>query len=508
MTTKKSRKFLLFFSILLFTGSAGFLVYYLGIQPYHSKAVQNKYREIYYSYNKEVEEATTSPEVSINTSVIDNNAETTTAFSITIDNNNKKGEKNSEGILLKFEALRNYNEDVRGWLSIPGTGIDYPVLQNPSDDDYYLTRDFEGNTDKNGSLYLDSHCNVKLPSQNIVIHGHNMESTKMMFYELVNYKNIEYYKKHPVITFDSIYEEAKWKIIGFMRVAGKFSTKGSLNYLQSDFESDEAFLDFVYQLQLRSSYYCPVDVNEKDQLLMLSTCTYEIDDYRAVVIARKVRPGESSDVDIARAYEKSFVLYPDKWYTQYGGEAPLVTDFVESMSFDEIDWYDGDMEIESAIGTSLEYEGSKYEITSASTLKYLKPISKKATDITIPTDVEINNRTFDVTEISKDAFAKATKLESIKIGNKVTAIPAKAFVKCKNLQSAIIGDAVEIIGNKAFYELGELKNIKIRSEVLKEIGEQAFYDLNESAIIKLPKEFSKDYNKILLKSGVDEKLIQ
>ena len=82
-----------------------------------------------------------------------------------------------------------------------------------------------------------------------------------------------------------------------MRVSGDFESSDGFNYLQSTFQTKEQFLNFLYQIEVRSSYKCPVDVNEKDSLLMLSTCSYEVHDYRTVVICRKVRKNESSDVD-------------------------------------------------------------------------------------------------------------------------------------------------------------------------------------------------------------------
>ena len=99
--------------------------------------------------------------------------------------------------ILKFSQLLKANKDTKGWLRIPGTNIDYPVVQGEKNSDFYLHHNLKGDTDKNGCLYIDANCNVETPTKNIVIHGHNMESTRMMFFQLPKYKDIEFYKKHP-----------------------------------------------------------------------------------------------------------------------------------------------------------------------------------------------------------------------------------------------------------------------------------------------------------------------
>lgn len=494
------RRTLTVFSVSLFVGCFGFLIYYLVLQPYHSKQVQDKYKAIYYesSYNSDIEDESESENIFTN----DNNQYKIKKRSYTLDDDHKKGAKNSKGILLKFSKLLEYNSDTKGWLNIPGTNIDYPVLQAYDGSEFYLTRDFEGNKDKNGSLFIDGNCNVDEPTKNIVIHGHNMDTTKMMFYELTKYKDINFYKEHPVITFDSIYDESKWKIIALLRVSGKNSANDGFNFMQGNFESDEEFLDFLYQIQVRSLYKCPVDVNEDDSLLMLSTCTYEVYNYRTVVVARKVRKDETEEVNTSKAELREDVLYPDSWYDRYEGEPPVVTSFTDALSFDEIDWYDGDVEVDSSIGKTIKFEKSKYKITSPTTLKYMGSTKKNIKSLKIPSTVKINDRKFEVTEISKHAFDDMKKLNYLKIGNKVTEIPSKAFIHCEKLESVIIGDSVKTIGKKAFYKLENLKKIKIRCLKLKTIEEKALDGIAPKAKIRLPKKKFKKYSKLLKEYGL------
>lgn len=251
--------------------------------------------------------------------------------------------RDEQGRLLQFKDLLAVNEDVKGWLTIPDTNVDYVVVQaSGGDQDYYLDKDIEGNYSKAGTLFLDSHGSVENQSQNLVIHGHNMVSTaEKMFHYLLKYKNVSYYKKHPVITFDTIYETGKWKIFAVIVTNGSSKHEKLFDYTKGDFANASEFLNFVYQLRIRSVLNIDsVDITDDDRLLMLSTCSYEVDNYRTVVIARKVRDGEDPEVDVDQVSKNKHPLYPDSYYDVYGGEAPkLPATFEEALSEGSISWY-------------------------------------------------------------------------------------------------------------------------------------------------------------------------
>ena len=82
-----------------------------------------------------------------------------------------------------------------GWLVIPGTNIDYPVMWTPEDENYYLYKDFEGRKNSNGSLILDTDSCLDPLTTNLIIHGHNMKSGAM-FGNLTDYEDPDYYKEH------------------------------------------------------------------------------------------------------------------------------------------------------------------------------------------------------------------------------------------------------------------------------------------------------------------------
>ena len=74
----------------------------------------------------------------------------------------------------KYRAVQEQNSDFVGWLSVPGTNIDYPVMQTPADPTYYLKHDFEKNYTDYGCPFMQTDCDALAPSDNLIIYGHNM----------------------------------------------------------------------------------------------------------------------------------------------------------------------------------------------------------------------------------------------------------------------------------------------------------------------------------------------
>jgi sortase B len=252
--------------------------------------------------------------------------------------------KDALGRLLEFKDLLAQNEDTIGWLSIPDTNVDYVVMQSGVDDpDYYLHKDFNKKYSKAGTLYLDYKASVKNNSQNFVIYGHNMVSTtEKMFHYVLNYKKLKYYKEHPLINFDTIYNKGVWKVFAVFITTPDIKKDYFFEYRRSSFKDSSDFLNFVYQIRIRSMLNIDsVDINENDQLLMLSTCSYEVNqNYRTVVVARKVRDGEDPDVDVDSATTNENPLYADDYYKRFGGKAPDLADtFEEALKNGDINWY-------------------------------------------------------------------------------------------------------------------------------------------------------------------------
>lgn len=223
---------------------------------------------------------------------------------------------NDDGQFSKFDTLKAQNSDIVGWISINGTDVDNPVYQT-SDNDYYITHDMNRETNSYGALFLDYRCDIDRLSltQNQIIYGHNMRYGAM-FGTLRNYRELEYYKQHPVINFDSLYESMEYKIFAIMIV--NTSTDDTFGYefsaYRSEFSSQEDFLLWTEYCKARSLVDTTVDIQPCDEVITLSTCCYDFTDARFVIVGRRVREGESNTVDVENAAVNSDVIYSKEYY--------------------------------------------------------------------------------------------------------------------------------------------------------------------------------------------------
>ncbi len=308
----KARKWAVLAAILAFLIALGYVINYFFIAPLHNTQVNAEIQEIAYQ----------------------NTAET-----------NEDGEPVSE---QDWAALKKLNKEIVGWIRIDDTRIDYPVFEHIGDDassQYYLKHNYKGDYSDYGSIFVDYRCKQSVNSKNVILHGHHMNDGSM-FENLMGYGKLEgdlsYYKKHPVITFNTPEGDAKWKIISVFKTSTLYAHGEFFNYMQGEFNSDAEFMNFVYNVRIRSLINTPVVINETDQLLTLSTCSYEFSDFRTVVVARKVRNGESADVDVQLATKNDKPVFPDVYYSRYGGTRPTVLTFKSADSKGLITWYDGE----------------------------------------------------------------------------------------------------------------------------------------------------------------------
>ncbi len=194
-------------------------------------------------------------------------------------------------IMQKYKDLHDANADMVGWLIIPDTPIDYPVMFKDGDNDYYLNHNFEGEDDVTGLLVLDKRCDPSGNGINCLIHGHNMKSGAM-FGSLKKYSDKSYYEEHPAIYFNTLYEERIYDIIAVFRsqVYDENTTSFEFyDYIQID--DEEAFDEYVQGAVAESLYDTGITAKWGDRLLTLSTCEYSKANGRLVILARE-REGE------------------------------------------------------------------------------------------------------------------------------------------------------------------------------------------------------------------------
>ncbi len=216
---------------------------------------------------------------------------------VTIPPTIEERESHAESVINDFVSI---SENVKGFLEIPACGIYLPVVQG-TDNDYYLTHTYDDRKNKAGSVFIDYRCTVseEYTSPNVVLYGHNQEDGTM-FGRLKLYKNnIDFYKKNPVFSFNTDYELGDYVIFGYFvtNVYENQDSKGEVFHYHDYIETlgdETTFNWYMEQIDERNQIISPVDVTYGDRLMVLSTCSNEYSDSRFVILARKLRNGESA----------------------------------------------------------------------------------------------------------------------------------------------------------------------------------------------------------------------
>lgn len=239
---------------------------------------------------------------------------------------NYKETEYPEYIADKFKPLYSENNDTAGWIRIPGTNIDYVIMQGDTNETY-SRHDFYHDYQIEGSIFMDYRNKPGLTrkslSKNTIVYGHYMAKQKTMFTALENYKHLDFYKEHPIIEMDTLFRDYKWKVFGaFIANVDEKYDNGKVFYYWYDKFSDNNTIPFANEVASRSYFINPaVDILPTDKFLTLSTCTHLLDiegvvNARMVVMARLVRDGETEDVDVEAAYENPKQRMPQLWYDQ------------------------------------------------------------------------------------------------------------------------------------------------------------------------------------------------
>ena len=188
-------------------------------------------------------------------------------------------------VLPEYAELYRQNPDVVGWIRLSDTVLNYPVMQTPDRKEYYLRRDFYGKHSTHGCLFVQEQCDVFRPSDNITIYGHNMHDGSM-FAVLHKYENMDFWKTHPVITFDTLSHHNEYEIFSVFKTSA--TKKKGFNYQRFvDARNKSQFDRYVKICKDLSLYDTGISPQYGDKLITLSTCDYSLENGRLVVVARK-----------------------------------------------------------------------------------------------------------------------------------------------------------------------------------------------------------------------------
>ncbi|MCM1106720.1 MAG: class B sortase [Blautia sp.] len=191
-------------------------------------------------------------------------------------------------ILDQYGIIYSMYPDVVGWLTVEGTGIDYPVMQDISGQEYYLKHSFEGKEDSKGSLFIDAESGVSPLDRNLVIYGHNV-SDGSQFGNLDYYLDPDFYKAHSTFTFDTIYETGVYQIVAVVKTRVRQGGESGFRYYwMRGYQNRGEFQELLDFISEESVYDTGEHLSYGDSTVMLSTCEYTVDNGRLVIIAKRM----------------------------------------------------------------------------------------------------------------------------------------------------------------------------------------------------------------------------
>lgn len=188
-------------------------------------------------------------------------------------------------ILPRFLELYQKNPDLAGWLTIPGTRIDYPVMYSPDEPERYLHANFDAAYSFAGLPFLDAACDTE--SGNRIIYAHNMLDGSM-FRTLLKYQQKDFWQRNPVISFNTLYEEQEYEVVAaFYDKVYKKSDTNFKFYQFYDTSDQSSFDEAMAYYREHALYDTGVTAQCGDLFLTLVTCAYQTENGRFVVVARK-----------------------------------------------------------------------------------------------------------------------------------------------------------------------------------------------------------------------------
>jgi sortase B len=172
--------------------------------------------------------------------------------------------------------LQAQNSDMVGWLTVPGTKIDYPFVQ-AADNDFYLRRDYNGVYALAGTLFMDYRCAKDFTSQNTIIYGHHMKNGSM-FGTLKKFRDEDFFVANKTALVHLPNGTLTLELFAYMVIR-------SNDAMLYDHEPGSNFLAYVEQ---NARHYRDVGAATEDRFVTLSTCAYEFNNARMVLVGRCV----------------------------------------------------------------------------------------------------------------------------------------------------------------------------------------------------------------------------
>ena len=167
---------------------------------------------------------------------------------------------------VDFDELKGINKDVKGWIQVKGTNINYPFVQTDNNS-YYLTHSFDRSNNSSGWIFLDYRNKLSRNDRNTILYGHGRVN-QIMFGSLKNILTNGWLNNpsNYVVKLSTEYDNTLWQVFSVYRIPT------TSDYIQTDFRSDEEYYSFLKMLLNRSSHNFNTEVTLEDRILTLSTC--------------------------------------------------------------------------------------------------------------------------------------------------------------------------------------------------------------------------------------------
>lgn len=187
--------------------------------------------------------------------------------------------KPSENNIESFDELKKINPDAFAWLTVYGTGIDYPVLQSDNNDKYLRTN-ATGQYSMSGSIFLDYRNNKNFIDYNSIIYGHHMQK-KTMFGELDKFKNKKYFDKRKYANLFFNNKNHGLEFFAFIETDG-YNGRLYVPAIQG-MEAQSNYLSYILDNAIHTR---DIDLKETDKIVLLSTCSSDLTNGRHILVAR------------------------------------------------------------------------------------------------------------------------------------------------------------------------------------------------------------------------------
>lgn len=207
------------------------------------------------------------------------------------DSDKKKKKKSGPDtcpVQVNFDALARINPDVKAWIYIKGTGINYPIVQT-TDNTSYLHRTFEGKDSFIGAIFLDAGCEADFSSENSIVYGHNLKNGQM-FGMLKKHYDTSYnadadYKDHQKIWIITPQEEIEYQVFA----AREIDVNVDADVYTIEFATEEDYADYLKTAVEKSLYHLGTKTDSTENMLTLSTCTSSSEAGRFIVQAMQIQ---------------------------------------------------------------------------------------------------------------------------------------------------------------------------------------------------------------------------